>query len=59
MDIPPDLLREAMRNAKATTKRQAVLQALEEYNRRQRMAWLAEHLGTFEHFLEAARVLSA
>jgi Arc/MetJ family transcription regulator len=51
IDIPDEILKEAMGYCSATTKREAVLHALEEYNRRQRMARLARRLGTFEKFM--------
>lgn len=51
IDIPDDVLKEAMGHSGAVTKREAVLRALEEYNRRQRMARLAKHLGTFQQFM--------
>jgi Arc/MetJ family transcription regulator len=51
VDIPDGMLEEAMRYSGAATKREAVLRAIEEYNRRQRMARLAKHLGTFRHLM--------
>lgn len=51
IDIPDALLKEAMRLSGAKTKREAVLRALEEFNRRKRMARLAGKLGTFEEFI--------
>jgi Arc/MetJ family transcription regulator len=51
IDIPDEALREAMKYSKATTKRQAVVTALEEYNRRHRQAKLIKHLGTFKDFM--------
>jgi Arc/MetJ family transcription regulator len=50
VDIPDDALREAMRHAGAKTKREAVVIAIAEYNRRRRLSRLAEGLGTFEGF---------
>ena len=47
IDIPEKELRDALRFAKAKTKRQAVLTALEEFNRRHRMAELVKYSGTF------------
>jgi Arc/MetJ family transcription regulator len=47
IDIPENELRDAMRFAKAATKREAVLAALEEFNRRHRMAELVKYSGTF------------
>jgi hypothetical protein len=36
---------------KAQTKRAAIVQAVDEYNRRQRMTRLTRHAGTFEKFM--------
>ncbi|RPJ58748.1 MAG: DUF2191 domain-containing protein, partial [Acidobacteria bacterium] len=41
VDIPEEMLREAMRHSGAATKKEAVRLAIEEYNRRKRMARLA------------------
>ncbi len=46
VDIPQNMLEEAMRYAKAKTKREAIVAAVADYNRRKRMARLARHLGT-------------
>jgi Arc/MetJ family transcription regulator len=51
IDIPEKVLKEAMDHSGAETKREAVLCALEEYNRRRRMARLAGKLGTFKRFM--------
>lgn len=40
-----------MRLTGAKTKREAVVTAIEEFNRRRRLARLAEELGSFEEFL--------
>jgi Arc/MetJ family transcription regulator len=53
VDIPEDMLRETMKHSGATTKKEAVHIALQEYNRRKRMARLAESLGAFEHFISS------
>jgi hypothetical protein len=47
IDIPEDELRDAMRFPRATTKREAVVRILEEFNRRRRMAELVKYAGTF------------
>jgi hypothetical protein len=47
IDIPENELRDAMRFTRATTKRQAVVKVLEEFNRRRRMAELVKYAGTF------------
>lgn len=51
IDIPPELLNEAMRHANAADEREAAVRALEEFNRRHRQAELIGHLGTFRDFL--------
>src|SRR4051794_4442489 len=51
VDIPDAVLKEAMRHTKASTKREAIVKAMEEYNRRQRLARLAERLGASETFM--------
>ena len=50
-DIPERLLAEAMKAAGATTKRDAVLRALEDFNRRARLRKLTERLGRSETFM--------
>ena len=50
VDIPEKVLEEAMRFSKAGTKREAVITALEEYNRRHRMAKLVNMLGKSDGF---------
>jgi hypothetical protein len=47
IDIPEKELKEAIRWTKAKTKREAVVKALEEFNRRRRMAELVKYSGTF------------
>ncbi|HEY7791228.1 MAG TPA: type II toxin-antitoxin system VapB family antitoxin [Vicinamibacterales bacterium] len=47
IDIPDGELREAMRFSGARTKREAVVKALEEFNRRRRMAELVKYSGRF------------
>jgi Arc/MetJ family transcription regulator len=47
IDIPENELRDAMRFTRATTKREAVVRVLEEFNRRRRMADLVKYAGTF------------
>jgi len=46
IDIPEKELKDAIRFSSAKTKREAVVTAVVDYNRRQRMAALARHLGT-------------
>jgi Arc/MetJ family transcription regulator len=47
IDIPDEVLRDAMRFTQARTKRDAVVTVLEDFNRRQRMAELVKYAGTF------------
>lgn len=51
VDIPEDALEEALLHSGAKTKREAVVTAIEEYNRRRRLARLAGELGTFQEFI--------
>jgi Arc/MetJ family transcription regulator len=44
IDIPEEVLKEAIRHTGAKTKREAVLNAVEDFNRRRRLAALAERL---------------
>ena len=46
IDIPDTELQDAMRFTRARTKREAVVTALADFNRRQRMGALVRHLGT-------------
>ncbi|MDP1571139.1 MAG: type II toxin-antitoxin system VapB family antitoxin [Vicinamibacterales bacterium] len=46
VDIPDDELADAMRFTKAATKREAIVTAIVEFNRRRRMAELTRRAGT-------------
>jgi Arc/MetJ family transcription regulator len=48
VDIPDRDLADAMRFARAKTKREAIVTAIKDYNRRKRMADLVRHAGTCE-----------
>lgn len=48
VDIPEEALRDAMRYSKAKTKREAILAAVEEYNRRRRVEGVVADFGTLE-----------
>lgn len=48
VDIPENELTDAMRFTQAKTKREAIVTAIEEFNRRRRMAELIRHTGTCE-----------
>lgn len=47
IDIPEKELRDAIRFTKARTKKEAVVKAMEDFNRRRRMAELIRHSGAF------------
>lgn len=59
IDIPQGALQEAMRFTKAKTKREAVVTALEEFNRRRRMAEATRVLGTSTTFMAKEGLLEA
>jgi hypothetical protein len=46
VEIPAAELSDAMRFSRAKTKREAIVTAIEDYNRRKRMAELIKHAGT-------------
>jgi Arc/MetJ family transcription regulator len=48
VDIPDEELEDVMRFTRATTKREAIVTAIVEFNRRRRMAALIRHAGTCE-----------
>ncbi|MGD0768055.1 MAG: type II toxin-antitoxin system VapB family antitoxin [Tepidisphaeraceae bacterium] len=51
IDIPDEMLKKAMKYSKASTKREAVITAVAEYNRRHGQAELIKYLGTFKDFI--------
>ena len=51
VDIPDNELQEALRHTGARTKREAIVTAIADFNRRRRLARLVQRLGTFEHFM--------
>lgn len=51
LDIPTDELQEAIRHTGAKTKREAVVTALVEFNRRRRLEKLVEKFGTLDDFM--------
>jgi len=57
IDIPDRELRDAIRFTGATTKREAVVIALKDFNRRQRIATLTKHFGTSDTFLTHAELM--
>jgi len=51
IEIPDDELRQVIKYTKAKTKREAVVYAIKDFNRRRRLAELTKILGTFEDFM--------
>lgn len=51
IDIPDRELRDVVRNTGAATKREAVVTAIEDYNRRRRLEQLVKEFGTMKHFM--------
>ncbi|MEW6584383.1 MAG: type II toxin-antitoxin system VapB family antitoxin [Nitrospirota bacterium] len=51
IDIPENDLQEAIKHTRAKSKRDAVVFAIKDFNRRRRLAELAKLLGTFEDFM--------
>jgi Arc/MetJ family transcription regulator len=51
VDIPEKELKDAMRFTRARTKREAIVTALRDFNRRKRIAALSRHFGTSESFM--------
>ncbi len=58
IDIPENELADAMQFMNAKSKREAVVTALQEYNRRRRMARLVRYSGTCE-FIDNATLEAA
>ncbi len=53
LDIPEKELKDAIRFTGAKTKREAIVTAVTDFNRRARLAKLANKLGTFKKFISA------
>lgn len=53
IDIPEDIMQDALRVSGARSKREVVLNALRDYVRRKRMAELARHAGTCDDLMTA------
>lgn len=56
INIPENLLREAMEFTGAKTKREAIVTAVRDYNDRRKMASLVKHLGTCEDLMTPAEL---
>jgi Arc/MetJ family transcription regulator len=53
VDIPDADLEEAMRLTRAKTKKEAIVTAIQEFNRKRRMAELVKHAGTCDQLISA------
>jgi hypothetical protein len=51
LDIPDEALRDVIKFTKAKTKRDAVVTAVMDYNRRKRAEKLVKHFGTFDSLM--------
>lgn len=51
IDIPDNELKEVIKYTGAKTKRDAVVYALKDFNKRRRLAELSKMLGTFKDFI--------
>jgi Arc/MetJ family transcription regulator len=59
IDIPDEALRDAFRFTRAKTKRAAIVTAVEDFNRRRRMAEAAQLLGGSETFMSHADLMKS
>ncbi len=57
IDIPDKELEEVIRHTHARTKRDAIVTAISEFNRRKRLEKLAEKLGTFDNVMSLEELL--
>jgi Bacterial antitoxin of type II TA system, VapB len=57
VDISDKELEELMRHTGARTKRDAILTAISDFNRRKRLEKLAEQLGTFDSVMSLEELL--
>ncbi len=57
IDIPESALEEVIRHTRAKTKRDAVVTAISDFNRRKRLEKLAEQLGSFDSVMAPEELL--
>jgi hypothetical protein len=57
LDIPEEELSDLLRHTKAKTKREAIVTAVREFNRRKRMAALIKRAGTSKTFMTVDELL--
>ena len=58
VDIPDQELKDVMRFTQATTKREAIVTAIADFNRRRRMAALIEHAGKADSLMSPEELQS-
>jgi hypothetical protein len=58
VDIPDDELRDVIRFTRARTKREAIVTAITDFNRRRRLAELVKHAGTCEDLITVEELQS-
>jgi Arc/MetJ family transcription regulator len=58
VDIPDAELADAMRYTRAKTKREAIVTAIQDFNRRRRMAELVKHAGTCDNLVSVAELVA-
>jgi Arc/MetJ family transcription regulator len=58
VDIPDDELKDVIRFTRAKTKRDAIVAAIVDYNRRRRLAELVKHSGTCDDLVSAEELQS-
>jgi hypothetical protein len=57
IDIPDDELEELIRHTRARTKRDAIVTAIRDFNRRKRLERLADQLGNFDDVVSRDELL--
>lgn len=58
VDIPDSDLQEVMRLTRAKTKKEAIVTAIREFNRKRRMAELVKHAGSCDELISAEELQS-
>jgi len=57
VDIPNEALEELCKHANTSTKKEAILSAINEYNRKRQLESLAEHIGTFDGLISKTELM--
>lgn len=58
VDIPEKELKELMENTNSSVKRDAIVAAITDFNRRKRLEKLSRHIGTFKQLLSQKELQS-